>query len=60
MIGKHLAHQALILSEDARIGVSETQEQLGAALDIAEQEGNGAGGERRCHGRPPVMAVSGT
>jgi hypothetical protein len=57
VIGKRLAHQALMLGQDPRIGVAKAQEQLGGALDVAEEEGDGAGRQVRHGGASPRRVV---
>jgi hypothetical protein len=56
---KRRPQQCLVLSQHPRVVVAKALEELGAALDVGEQEGNGATGEL-CHGQPRVTAVSET
>ena len=47
--GEGRAQQRLMLAQGTGVLVAQPLEQLGAALDVGEQEGDGAGGEW-CHG----------
>src|SRR5262249_3836555 len=56
MGGKRGAQERLVLAERARVPVPQLLQQLGAALDVGEEEGDGAG-RQSPHARSLLMRL---